>query len=134
MTRVLGVRTPDEQIAIPLVRLAAQGLIEADLGGLQFVAFWAPGTSSPPQRDEITAGDDIGSTGVFDRALDGTTLSFEATAEGFVDVGTGSTWNVLGQALDGPLAGSELRPLEHLDTFWFAWVGFHPETDLVEDL
>jgi len=133
MTRVLGVRTSDGQVAIPASTLAEQAVIEAELADLEFVAFWAPGTSSPLQGDEITAGDEIGSTGVFDRRLDDRLLSFESVSNRFVDIETGSTWNILGQAINGPLTGSELRPLEHLDTFWFAWVSYHPDTDLLDD-
>jgi hypothetical protein len=33
-------------------------------------------------------------------------------------------------AVDGPLAGAQLRRVEHLDTFWFAWAAFHPDTRL----
>jgi hypothetical protein len=45
---------------------------------------------------------------------------------------TGSIWNVLGQATTGQLAGSRLPAVVRLDTFWFAWVGFYPETRLVK--
>ena len=45
---------------------------------------------------------------------------------------TGSRWNVLGQAVDGPLAGARLAPVEHLDTFWFAWAAFHPSTRIAD--
>jgi hypothetical protein len=31
----------------------------------------------------------------------------------------------------GPLAGERLRAVQHLDTFWFAWATFQPETRLV---
>ncbi|MEL6982248.1 MAG: DUF3179 domain-containing (seleno)protein, partial [Actinomycetota bacterium] len=50
----------------------------------------------------------------------------------FTDGETGSTWNVLGQALEGPLAGEELTQAAHLDTFWFAWATYRPGTTIVE--
>lgn len=31
----------------------------------------------------------------------------------------------------GPDLGAELTPYRHLDTFWFAWVSFHPDTELL---
>ncbi len=49
----------------------------------------------------------------------------------FVDAATGSTWNVTGLAVDGPLAGDRLEPVkEAYVAFWFAWAAFHPETRL----
>ena len=39
--------------------------------------------------------------------------------------------DVLGRAVAGPLKGAQLTPVEHLDTFWFAWVTFHPDTELI---
>ncbi len=44
---------------------------------------------------------------------------------------TGSTWTVLGRASSGPMQGAELTPVRFLDTFWFAWVTFHPDTALI---
>ena len=58
--------------------------------------------------------------GAYDRALH------------FVDAETGSTWNVLGQATDGPLVGAELEAVAHVDTFWFAWAAFRPDTEIIE--
>ena len=70
----------------------------------------------------------MGSTGVFEAALDGQELSFRAEGGGFVDDQTGSTWNVLGQSLSGPLAGQSLTPVVHGNHFWFAWAAFAPDT------
>lgn len=53
------------------------------------------------------------------------------TGDGFVDDETDSRWNVLGEAVDGPLEGTVLEPVAHLDTFWFAWASFRPDTEIV---
>ncbi len=132
MSRVVGVRTSDEQVAIPTDRLSERGVVDVTVGDMDVVVFWQPGLASPLQTRDIAGGDDIGATGVFDRHVDGRLLSFEAIGGGFVDVGTSSTWNIRGRAIAGPLAGTQLREIEHLDTFWFAWVGHHPATRLVE--
>jgi Protein of unknown function (DUF3179) len=63
--------------------------------------------------------------------VDGRTLSFQRSDDGFVDDQTGSRWNVLGQAVDGPLADASLEPVVHVDTFWFAWGSFLPDTRIV---
>jgi hypothetical protein len=67
---------------------------------------------------------------VFRPAVDGRSLTFE-WRDGFVDRETGSRWSVLGQALEGPLAGKRLEPVLHVTPFWFAWAAFRPDTRVV---
>jgi hypothetical protein len=55
-------------------------------------------------------------------------LSFRVQDGGFVDDETGSSWNLLGQAVSGELAGQSLSPIVHDNTLWFAWAAFKPET------
>ncbi len=47
-----------------------------------------------------------------------------------MDISTGSRWNVLGEAIDGPLKGAELRQLHAFPHLWFAWAAFFPDTIL----
>ncbi len=53
-------------------------------------------------------------------------------SEGFIkDNATGSTWQVDGLAIAGPLAGSRLTPIpEAYVSFWFAWAAFQPDAQL----
>lgn len=44
---------------------------------------------------------------------------------------TGPTWNVLGLATDGPLAGEQRTSHRHVDTFWHSWVAFQPDTTIL---
>ncbi|RME58163.1 DUF3179 domain-containing protein, partial [Candidatus Parcubacteria bacterium] len=41
---------------------------------------------------------------------------------------TNSEWNILGQAVSGELAGSQLTPVTSINHFWFSWAAFRPET------
>jgi hypothetical protein len=93
---------------------------------------WAvAGLRSALDTGRIAEGRQVGATGAFDPVLDGRPLSFTRGGPAtFTDTETGSTWNVLGEAVDGPLAGARLRPVDHVDTFWFAWAAFHPDTRL----
>ena len=97
------------------------------------VAWIEPGTASPLERAAVAAGRDIGASGVFVPEADGTALTFERTEAGFVDDQTGSVWNVVGRATDGPLSGAQLESVAHLDTFWFAWSTFQPDSDVSGD-
>jgi hypothetical protein len=65
---------------------------------------------------------------VFVPVVDGQVLTFSADGDTFVDTETGSTWNVFGRATEGPLAGTQLEQVAHVDTFWFAWAAFRPDT------
>ena len=101
-------------------------------GGHALVAWWAAGTSSALESASIVEGADVGATGVFVPEADGAPLTFSAEGDGtFTDAETGSTWNLLGEAVDGELAGTRLDAYVHVDTFWFAWSTFRPDTVVV---
>lgn len=133
MERVVGVRLTDgAAVAVPRSVLAKRGVVDLQVGGALIVVFWEAGANSPLQHAEVAAGDDIGAVSVFDPVVNGEALSFmNADDGGFVDSQTRSSWTLLGRAISGPLAGEQLEPLEHLDTFWFAWVAHHPGTELM---
>jgi len=132
MTRIAGVEVGDEALGVPLVDLQEDRVITSEVGGTDLVFFWQPGTASALDAADVAGGEDVGATGVFVPVADGQTLTFTATEDGFVDDETGSTWNLLGQAVDGPLAGSQLEAVEHVDTFWFAWSAFQPDSAIIE--
>ncbi len=135
MTRVLGVDRGDEAVAVPLDRLAEAGVAELSVGERLLVAWAVPGLTSPLDSGELSDGYTTAATGVFDPQLDGRDLSFDRlpdTDGRFRDRQTGSTWSITGLAVDGPLAGQQLRPVNHLDTFWFAWAAGEPSTTIVD--
>ena len=137
-TRVLVVRHDGASIAVQLDTLQSEGVLPLNLGGTPVVAFHLPGTATPIQNQQVAFGRDVGATGVFDPAVEGQTLTFtrlpdaasSAGPAAFTDDQTGSTWTVLGRALDGPLAGTQLTPIEHIDTFWFAAAAYDPGIEL----
>ena len=68
----------------------------------------------------------------YDRRLeDGSVLDFVAAEDGagMTDSGTGSTWTLLGQCTDGPLAGTHLRALQSYKQYVRSWIEFHKGTD-----
>ena len=139
MTRVVGVATGDadgtdggaaEATAFPLQELRETGVATATLDGTEIVAFWVPGSNSALDTADISFGEDVGTTGVFVPEVDGQRLTFAAADGAITDDQTGSTWNVFGEAVAGELAGAELDQLVHIDTFWFAWIAFHPDSEV----
>ena len=115
-------------VAYPLSVLSEVGVINDRQGGQDLVVFHAAGTSSALGAGIIAEAEDVGATGVFDPNLGGEKLTFVRAGDKIVDEQTRSTWNVLGQAMDGPLAGKSLVPIVHGDHFWFAWAAFKPDT------
>ncbi len=75
----------------------------------------------------------------FLRTVDGQTLTFELTGNAnifpftFKDKETGSTWNVLGVATDGPLAGKKLKRPLSFNAYWFAWGAFYEGADIYDN-
>jgi hypothetical protein len=115
-------------VAYPLTLVAEEGIINDTQGGQDLVIFHMGGTSSALDAPVISMGADVGATGVFDPNLNGEKLTFAKEGDNIVDEQTGSRWNILGQAIEGPLAGEQLTPIVHGDHFWFAWAAFEPET------
>jgi len=128
MTRVVGIERDGAALAVPLVVLREQRVVPTTIAGQELTVWWAPGTVSALDDREIVAGDDIGATGVFVPVVDGIALTFASSGDSFIDDQTGSMWNLLGIAVSGPFAGERLERVEHVDTFWFAWTAFRPDT------
>ncbi len=130
--RVVGIRRGSDAVAIQTTELFERRVVEVDLGGEPVVVWLERGTASALDDSSVEGGRDVGATGVFEPVVDGRRLTFEPAENGFRDPETGSTWDVLGNATGGPLAGSKLTPVEHVDTFWFAWAAFLPDARIAE--
>ena len=115
-------------VAYPYSFLASERVINDVQSGIHLVVFHESGTSSALDTSDIADGRDIGATGVFKPEVDGEHLSFTVNRDEITDTKTGSTWNIFGRAIEGPLKGTQLEPMVHGDHFWFAWAAFKPKT------
>ena len=127
---MIGIRVGDDALALSRDRVADAGLVEVSVGGRDLVVLHTPGQASALDGQTIPEGKEIGSVGVFQPIADGRELTLQRRGGSFVDRETGSRWNVLGEAVAGRLRGARLPEQRHLDTFWFAWVAFQPDTRL----
>ena len=73
----------------------------------------------------------------FNRVVDNQTLTFEKTTSNdplypfmIRDQETGTTWNLKGEAVLGPLANKQLAQLPSHNAFWFAWATFWQNTGI----
>ncbi|NIR50610.1 DUF3179 domain-containing protein [candidate division KSB1 bacterium] len=70
------------------------------------------------------------------RDVNGQTLTFRLDEDvtefpfTFKDDETSSTWNVLGEAIDGPLAGMKLERTSSYNAYWFAWGAFFRRAEI----
>lgn len=130
MDRVVATGGDADPVAYPWERLERERVVHDVVAGQRIVVWWAPGAASAVDSRDISEGAEVGQTGVFAAEADGQPLTFApAEADGrFVDDATASTWTVTGEAVDGPLAGTQLDRLAHDDTFWFTQHAFRPDT------
>lgn len=131
--RVLTVEVDGDPIAIPFSLLEARRAVHARSGDTELVAFWQPDVRSPLGELVVAEGEFVGAAGAFLPRLGDRELTFEARGEQIVDVETGSAWNVLGEAVSGPLEGNRLPQLVAGNHFWFAWSVFKPETRVIRE-
>jgi hypothetical protein len=132
MARVLTVDLNGEAVAYPYDVLQEMGVVNDKVGGTPLVVLWAPGTASALDAGTVALGRDVGAANAFSREMDGQTLTFHFDGNQVTDEETGSEWNVLGQAVSGPLAGSQLAPVVSINHFWFSWAAFKPETRIYQ--
>ncbi|MFP4554307.1 MAG: DUF3179 domain-containing protein [Actinomycetota bacterium] len=134
--RVVGVTVEDSAKAWALEALmdGPASATNDQVGDTPVVIFWKEGQASALEGGQVVSGRDVGSAAVFSPVVDGETLTFSTDGEEFVDDQTGSRWDITGTAVSGELSGTSLEQINHLDTFWFAWSTYQPETELVEDV
>jgi len=134
MARVIGITDVNgPPVSYLLSRLEEERTINDQIGEISLAVFWKSGTASALDSSQIVLGKDVGSVGVFKADLDGQVLTFQSPEDGvFIDQETGSTWDIFGTAINGPLAGSQLEPIPYHSTFWFAWSAFENANTLQE--
>lgn len=132
VARVLTIDLNGEAVAYPYETLEQTRVANDTVGGEAVVVFWQAGTASPLDRLTTAGGRDVGAAAAFSRTVDGQVLTFLAKDGAIQDKETGSTWNVLGAATGGPLAGTQLSPVVSINHFWFSWAAFRPETRIFQ--
>ncbi len=127
---MVGLTLDGHTVAYPFPIFEHTAVVNDTVGSQDLVIFYASDTLSAFFGRGYSEKRAVGSTGVFDPNLDGQKLTFSQDESSIVDEQTGSSWTVLGQAVEGPLAGKSLAPVVHANHFWFAWAVFFPETEL----
>lgn len=132
MERVVSLTEGIESWAVPFSTLAEEKLVELEVGGRPVAVFYTPETGSAVDAQRMMDSRSVGSSAVYAPEVDGQALSFEpADDDGmFRDQQTGTLWNIMGQGVEGELAGRQLTEVPHGNHFWFAWAVFRPDTKI----
>jgi hypothetical protein len=118
-TLVLGVESAASARAYPLETLARIGPVLNDsIDGAKIVVRSRPGTLHAL---------------AFHRRVGNHDLVFShCETRGVYDEQTGSVWNEMGEAVSGPLAGTQLTYLDSGVGEWYEFAAYHPETEIFE--
>jgi hypothetical protein len=126
LERVVGVNIGETAKAYPFSVINQERSVNDELEGIPIVVLWgADDTADALDTPLIAEGQAIGTGVAYLRTVDGEVLTFSPDGESFVDAQTGTRWNILGHAVEGPLAGARLEPVIHRNEFWFAWAAFN---------
>ena len=114
---VLSVENGASARAYPVETLASIGPVLNDsLGDKEIVLRSRPGTLQAL---------------AFDRRVGREVLVFRhSESRGVYDEQTGSVWNEMGEAISGPLAGTELAYVHSGIEEWYVWAAYRPDTEL----
>ena len=114
----------------PIKQQRKRGRYADDVIDGQPITVWWGAADTADSLDAATVADGaaLGTGVACVPVIDGRVLTFSAVGDVlFTDAETGSMWNILGRAVDGPLAGRELELAVHQNEFWFAWTAFNPD-------
>lgn len=129
MERVVAVRIDGTNKAYPFSVISQERVVNDEVAGTPIlVVFGADDTASVLDSGDVATGRAVGVGLAFERAVGDEVLTFEVQGEDrFADRETGSTWDLFGNALDGPLAGETLTPVVNTNELWFAWAAFNAD-------
>jgi len=111
--------------------LAVRRVHNDTVAGLPVLVVYRPEVTGIGDSSDLRHAPKVGIAAVYAVRVAGRTLHFQPAGPlAMRDQETGSTWDLSGHAVAGPLTGTQLRPLRFLNTYWFAWVAFHAKTSV----
>jgi hypothetical protein len=131
LERLVTIEVGDRARAYPLTSIRRWKTAQGKLSGEEYVVFFEPSAVTPMDSRRIADSRAVGTVGVFSPMLEGRRLKFGAKGNTIWDEQTGSRWNILGMAVEGPLKGQRLRPIQHSVFYAFAWLAFRPDTEVL---
>lgn len=131
MERIIDLEGSNGYRVYPFSIIAKEGVINDTYDGKHIVIFYKNETVSVLDKKEISKSKSVGSATMFSSTLEGNVLTFEKTKDGFfMDSETKSYWDITGRCTKGILMGKKLYPETYSNHFAFAWLSFHPDSEI----
>ena len=130
MEYVLNISIGDTHRLYPFSGFESTPVINDEINGEPVVVLSRDGTYSALDAESIAGSRVMASATAFSRRLDEQVLNFLFVEGQIIDDKTGSSWNILGQAIDGPLTGRTLESTPIGVHFAFAWLAFNPDSQI----
>ena len=128
-TRLVGVTVRGAAAAWRYDQLQRDVVHDDTVGGLPVVVIYRAHVTGIGDAGDLRNAPQTGAAAVFNATARGRVLHFvRAGANDLRDRETGTLWDLSGRAVEGQLAGVRLTPLRFIDTYWFAWIAFYPDT------
>jgi hypothetical protein len=130
MERIVDIENDGKYKVYTFTDIASAGVINDTFKTSEVVLFHQAGTVSILDKEDISASKDVGTVVVYNRVLDGKTLTFKKKSRKFMDVQTKSSWDITGYCFEGELKGKQLKIQPHSNHFAFAWLAFYPDSEI----
>ena len=130
MERIISISSISGNKIYPFSILQEEKIISDHFDGTDLVIFYKEGTVSILDQKDISKSRSVGSATVFSSVVDGTKHTFLHKGENFVDKQTNSIWDITGKCIMGPQKGKSLEKIVYSSHFAFAWLNFHPESEI----
>ncbi len=130
MERIVDIENDGKYKVYTFTDIAAAGVINDTFRTSEVVLFHQSGTVSILDKADISSSKDVGTVVVYNREMDGITLSFKKESGKFMDDQTNSNWDITGYCYEGELKGKQLKIQPHSNHFAFAWLAFYPESEI----
>ena len=130
MERIVDIEYRGDYKIYPYKSVAKKGVINDTFNTKKVVLFYKPGTVSILDKNDITNSKEVGTVTVFNAVINNKALVFKAKKGAFIDDETHSKWDITGYCYEGPFKGKQLQIEPHGNHFAFAWLAFHPESEI----
>ncbi len=132
MERVVDIENGGKYKIYPFKKIRKKKVINDDFEGKSIVIFYSGETVSILDERDIRESNHIGTATVFSSIVEGKKLMFKRKNGRIIDDITESTWDITGKCTDGELVGKQLVTEVHSNHFAFAWLAFHPDSEIYE--
>jgi len=133
MERVVDIEHNGDYKIYSFTDVAKNGVINDSFKGKKVVLFYKSGTISVMDENDISNSKDVGSVTVFNSIIGTKHLTFKKKNDSFIDTKTKSKWDITGYCYAGTLKGKQLQIEPHSNHFAFAWLAFHPESEIYKE-